>query len=346
MIKALILSSAFVFGSIFSLQALTVKDLVQIQGEQENELSGQGLVVGLTGTGDKKNPLKDAMLRAWFHNSGLEVPAADFESKNVALVNVSGRISAHAGKGQRIPLTVSTVGDAKSLKGGILLYTKLHYPGAATHKQPIFATAEGALQMTDGQPETVANVEGIIATPVPSNIIKNGRMRLLLNKANYVDADRISRQINQHFSRMTGHNHTAKAITAGIIDIQIPEKMSTQPISFIAEMKKVPILFTDVASKIIINTRKNLVMLNEKVEVSPFAFAYNDLNVVVGDGPRRNPNIDSRFVQNYEPGDGQKTDLQNLVDGLNAMRVAPKDLVEIIKYAHKIGAIQAELILE
>ena len=68
---------------------LTVKDLVVIQGEQENEISGQGLVVGLQGSGDKKNPLKDSMLREWMHNSDLDVPQANFESKNVALVNVS-----------------------------------------------------------------------------------------------------------------------------------------------------------------------------------------------------------------------------------------------------------------
>lgn len=328
------------------LDALTVKDLVQIQGEQDNEISGQGLVVGLEGTGDKKNPLKDVMLRAWLHNSGLEVPEANFDSKNVALVNVSGRISAHANKGQNISLTVSTVGDAKSLKGGILLYTKLHYPGSLSQQQPIFATAEGPLMIAEGQTETVANVEGIIYTPIPSNIIRGGQLKLLLNNPNYVDADRVARQINQHFARLTGHNNTAKALTAGVISVDIPEQMATQPISFIAQMKKVPILFTDIAPKIIINTRNNMVMLNEKVEVSPFAFAYKDLNVVVGNAARRAPNIDSQFVQSVNPTDANKTDLQNLVDALNAMRVTPRDLVEVIKYAHKIGAIQAELILE
>jgi flagellar P-ring protein precursor FlgI len=286
------------------------------------------------------------MLRAWMHNSGLDVPEIDFDSKNVALVNVSGRISAHAGKGQKIPLTVSTVGDSKSLKSGILLFTKLHFPGSTSQQQPIFATAEGPLMIEDGQTETVAKVQGIIYTPIPSTIIRDGQLKLLLNNPNYVDADRVSRQINQHFARLTGHNNTAKPLTAGLIQVEVPEQMTTQPISFIAQMKKVPILFTDVAPKIIINTRNNMVMLNEKVEVSPFAFAFKDLNVVVGDAARRAPNIDSQFVQSVNPTDADKTDLQNLVDALNAMRVNPRDLVEVIKYAHKIGAIQAELILE
>ena len=87
-------------------------------------------------------------------------------------------------------------------------------------------------------------------------------------------------------------------------------------------------------------------MLNEKVEVSPFAFAYKDLNVVVGGGPKRAPNIDSQYLQSVALQDPQKTDLQNLVDALNAMRVEPEDLIEIIKHAHQIGAIQAELIVE
>jgi flagellar basal body P-ring protein FlgI len=108
----------------------------------------------------------------------------------------------------------------------------------------------------------------------------------------------------------------------------------------------VPILFTDVAPKIIINTRNNMVMLNEKVEVSPFSFSHEGLNVVIGDAARRAPNIDSQFAQTINPNDPNKTDLQSLMDSLNAMRATPRDIVEIIKYAHKIGAIQAELTLE
>jgi flagellar P-ring protein precursor FlgI len=198
----------------------------------------------------------------------------------------------------------------------------------------------------EDQPETIASVSGIIYTPVPSTIIRGGKMRLTLNKADYVDADRISKQINQHFARAAGHQNTAKALTAGIVEVTIPDRFASQPVSFIAQMKKVPVLFTDVAPKIIIDTRSGMVMLNEKVEVQPFAFAYKDLNVVVGEGPRRAPGIDSQFIQSVALADAQKTDLQNLIDSLNAMRVPPRDLAEIIKKAHQLGAIQAELILE
>ena len=337
--------AAFIF-LVPQLWGLTVKDLVVIQGEQENEISGQGLVVGLQGTGDKKNALKDNMLREWMSNSDLDLPQRNFESKNAALVNISGRIPPHAGKGQAVELTVSTVGDAKSLKGGILLYSKLHYPGAVGSSQIIFATAEGPLYIGNGMMETVATVKGIIFTPVPSTIIQDSRLRLLLNKADYVDADRIARQINQHFARQAGHNNTAKALSAGVIEVEVPADFATQPVSFIAEMKKIPVLFTDVAPKIVINSRSNMVMLNEKIEVAPFAFAYKDLNVVVGEGPRQVPNPNSQYLQSYAPQNPQKTDLQNLVDALNGMRVSPKDLVEIVKAAHKLGAIQAELIIE
>jgi len=336
----------FLFLSILTSQvlALTVKDLVQIEGEQENEISGQGLVVGLLGTGDKKNPLKDSMLKNFIENGGLDV--STFDTKNVALVNVSGKLSPHMGKGQAITLTVSTLGDAKSLVGGTLLPTKLHYAFSAGQEQTIFATAQGPLNIRAGQLDTVATIEGIVYTAVPSTILREGRMRLLLLKPNYVDADRIARQISQHFSKMAGHDKTAVAKTAGIIDVTVPEAFESQAVNFIAQMKQVPVLFTDVAPKIIINSRSNMVMLNEKVEVSPFAFAYKDLNVVVGDGPKRNPNVDSQYVQSVGQGAADKTDLQNLIDALNSMRVQPKDLVEIIQYAHRIGAIQAELIVE
>jgi len=326
-----------------SVWALTVKDLVQIEGEQENEISGQSLVVGLQGTGDKKNPVKDSMLQNYLHNSGLDV--SSFEAKNVALVNVSGKLSPHMGKGQSITLTVSTLGDAKSLDGGTLLPTKLYYPFSPGQEQTIFATAQGPVQMKGGQLPTVATISGIVYTPVPSTILRQGKMRLLLKKPDYVDADRISRQISQHFSKQAGHDKTAIALTAGIIDITLPEAFKSQAVNFIAQMKKVPVLFTDVAPKIIINSRAEMVIFNEKVEVAPFAFAYKDLNVVVGDGPKRAPNADSQYVQNIEA-NAEKTDLKNLIDSLNAMRVQPKDIVEIVQYAHKIGAIQAELIVE
>lgn len=340
------LFGAFLAFSTTSLMALTVKDLVTIEGEQENELSGQGLVIGLNGTGDKDNALKDQMLQNWLHNSDLDVPPGRFETKNVAIVNVSGRMPPYAGKGQKIPLRVSTVGDAKSLKGGILLFTKMHYPGSVGSKQIIFATADGPVVIGDGQLETVGNVDGIVHTPVPSTVVKEGMIRLQLKKPDWVDSDRIARQINQHFQRMTNRMDQAKAVNPGLIEVEVPQQYRGKEVAFIAQMKKVPVLFTDVAAKILINSRTNMVMLNEKVEVSPFAFAYKDLNVVVGGGPKRAPNVDSQYLQSVAMQDPQKTDLQNLVDALNQMRVEPEDLIEVIKYAHKIGAIQAELVVE
>jgi flagellar P-ring protein precursor FlgI len=348
--KITALKPFYIFCILLSLPSLafglTVKDLVTIEGEQENEISGQGLVIGLNGTGDKKNALKDNMLQAFFHNSDLDVPAERFETKNVAIVNVSGKLPPYAGKGQKIPLRVSTVGDAKSLNGGILLYTKLHYPGAAGSKQIIFATAQGPIVIGDGQLETVGQVDGIVHTVVPSTVVREGMMKLQLKKPNWVDADRIARQINQHFQRLTNRMDQAKAVNPGIIEVEVPKQFEGSEVSFVAQMKNVPVLFTDVPAKILINSRTNMVMLNEKVEVSPFHFAYKDLNVVVGGGPKQAPNLDSQYVQSVALQNPENTDLQNLVDALNAMRVEPEDLVEIIKYAHKIGAIQAELIVE
>jgi len=324
---------------------LTIKDLVTIEGEQENEISGQGLVVGLDGTGDKDNALKNNMLQAWLHNSDLDVPEQSFETKNVALVNVSGKLPPYVGKGQKIALRVSTVGDAKSLKGGVLLFTKLHYPGSVGSQQIIFATANGPLVIGEDQLETVGMVDGIVHTVVPATVVRDNMLKLQLKKPDWVDADRIARQVNQHFQGITGRMDQAKAINPGVIEVEVPKEFRGKEVSFIAQMKKVPVLFTDVAAKIIIDSRTNMVMLNEKVEVSPFSFAYNDLNVVVG-GAKRAPNVDSQYLQSVGLQDPQKTDLQNLVDALNAMRVSPKDLIEIIKKAHQIGAIQAELIIE
>ena len=265
---------------------LTVKDLVTIEGEQDNEISGQGLVVGLDGTGDKDNALKDIMLQNWLHNSDLDVPAERFATKNVALVNVSGRMPPYAGKGQKIPLRVSTVGDAKSQRGFCFIH-KCIIQGQWVVVKLSLLRLMGLLSWVRISWRRLALFKGIVHTPIPSTVVKEGVVRLQLKKPDWVDADRISRQINQHFQRTTNRMDQAKALNPGLIEVEVPQQYKNREVSFIANMKKIPVLFTDVAAKILINSRTNMVMLNEKVEVSPFAFAYKDLNVVVGGGPKK-----------------------------------------------------------
>lgn len=331
-----LLLPACVFG-------VTLNELVTVRGVQDNEITGTGLVIGLLGTGDKKNPLKDELVASIIHNSGIDVPAGAFDTKNSALVQVSGRLPAFSSAGQQIELSVSAMGDAKSLVNGRLYYTQLRYPGDYDR---IFATAAGPIEVPPGYPETSGIVRGIVQSEVPSTLLRNGRIQLLLRSPGFVDADRIARSVNQHFIRRTKRN-IAKAVSAGQVDVEVPDNYINNLVGFVAEIKKIPLLLVDVPAKVRINTKTGMVTFNEKVEVSPFGFSLKDLSVAVAPQANRNNNNNQPSMKLYNPQpDPAKTDLQQLVDAFNAMRLKPEEIVEIIKEIHKIGALHAELIIE
>lgn len=344
--------SLFIFAVVlvpFQGYALNIKEMVTISGVQENEISGTGIVTGLLGTGDKKNPQKTKMIINILHNNDLDLSknVEEIDTKNSALVAVTGKIPPFASKGQPITLNVSAIGDSKSLKDGSLLFTKLTYPDPNSPGNEItFATVQGKLVQSEGTPLTSGTVQGIIQDEVPSTLVRGGKIRLLMRKPDFVDADRIKRQINQKFFKHTNGEKIAHAASAGLIEVKIPTKFKDNPVGFIAEVEKIPVLFKDISAKVRINTKSGMVTFNEKVEVSPFAFSYKDLNVVVKGEPKRAPNQNSKFVHMVEKDNPQKTDLKTLVDALNDMRVKPNELVEIIQEVHNIGALHAELIIE
>ncbi len=326
--------------------ALSVKDLVKLQGDQENEISGIGLVTGLSGTGDKKNPEKDAMVKAWLSNADIDISGEALDAKNVALVTVSGKLPPNVNPGQKISLSVSAYGNAKSLRGGVLLYTQLSYPGDVESEKAIYATAAGPLLFSPGSSDTVAQIKGMIQRGVPSTVVKGGLIKLQMNKPDYVDADRITRQINQYFNKYDGSD-IAKAVTAGIINVRVPKKFIGNHVSFIAELKKVPVLFTDVSAKIRINSKTGMVTFNERVEVSPFAFYYKDMHIKVLPPDAEPDNLAKNQLHMVDKKDPNRTDLQNFINALNQIRgISAQDLAEIVKEVHKIGALHGELEIE
>lgn len=344
--KKLLIITLFPLLLNANLLALSVKDLVTLRGDQKNEISGIGLVTGLLGTGDKKNPEKDAMVKAWLENSGLNVSSEALDAKNVALVNVTGKLAPNVSPGQQIELTVAAYGNAKSLRNGVLLFTQLTFPGDTRKEKAIFATAAGSLRFDPGASDTVAKVYGTIQRGVPSTVVVENVVTLQLKKPDYVDADRISRQINQYFMKYEGRN-IAKALSAGLIEVEIPQKFKNKEIPFIAQLKKVPVLFTDVTAKVRINSKTGMVTFNERVEVSPFAFYYKDLHIKVLPAEQEPDNIQLNQIQNFEKIDPNRTDLQNFINALNQIRgISPEDLAEIVKEIHKLGALHAELEIE
>ncbi|MBF0244872.1 MAG: flagellar basal body P-ring protein FlgI [Planctomycetes bacterium] len=316
-----------------------IKELVTVLGVQENEITGVGLVMGLVGTGDKKNQIKEQMVKDWIYNQGLNIPPdVVIDSKNTAMVQVSGRLQAFSSKGQQIELKVSTLGDAKSLKNGILQFSQLSYSGDTSPQRTIFATAQGAIEILSGQPETSGIVRGIIQDTVPSNVVQGNFVYLLLNRPDHTDASRIVRAINQKFLRQAGTN-IARALNAGRIEVTIPKPMQKDPVDFISQMEKVPILFTDTVARVRINTKTSMITLNGQVEVEPFAVSVGDMSIEVG-GNKAIPNAELLHFP------AETSDLATIIKALNDMGAKPRELVEIIKEIHKLGVMQGELIID
>ncbi len=356
-LKFVLILGLVLVGLAAPARALSIMDLANVRGVQENEVSGMGIVVGLAGTGDKKNPERDRMIQAVIHNNGLDVSGQKIEAKNSALVMVTGRLPAFAATGQAIQFSVSAMADAKSLKGGTLLFTKLFYPDKdpmnASQEVPIYATAVGAVETPPGGPDSGGSVRGMVQREVPVTLVREGEVQLVLRAPNFVDADRIARQINQHFMNRVQEN-IASAADAGQVNVRVPEKFKDKTVSFIAELQQIPMLGGPTHAKVRINSKTGMVTFNELVEINPFAVSVKDLNLAVGgqQGPKAPPRGVIDFPRSTPPADPEappppaKTTLQSLVEALTLMRVTPDELVEIIKEASKIGALQAELIVE
>ena len=339
---------------LVSLQARTVKDLVTVRGIQENTIEGMGLVIGLTGTGDKKHPERDELIKVVIHNNGLNLTGQDFDSKNVAIVMVTGKLPPFGSVGQKIDLVVSAIGDAKSIKNGTLRYTQLRHPGDNSNKT-VYATADGPIELPAGTPTTSGVIRGTIQNEVPHTLIRDGQLELLLRSPSATDASRIARQINQHFAKQATRD-IARAVSHGQVNVELPETFKSGPVGFIAEIEQIPVLITDSQAKVRINSKTGMLTFNERVEVSPFAVSIRDLNINVGGGqnnaqPQEGEVIDFPRATPPDPANPDapppnRTSLQSLVDALNLMKVTPEELVEVIKEAHKIGALHAELIVE
>ncbi|HEY3269345.1 MAG TPA: flagellar basal body P-ring protein FlgI [Armatimonadota bacterium] len=357
-LSAIILS--LLAGSTFA-QTVRVKDLARLEGVRANQLVGYGLVVGLDGTGDSKQTLFTVQSTvSMLNRMGVTVPNGQVNLKNVAAVMVTADLVAFARNGDRIDVTVSSLGDARTLQGGVLLQTPLNGADGGTYAVAQGAVSIGGFSAGGGGSTTVKNHPTVGRIPngamvekeVPMSISEDNHLVLSLSRADFTSAARIAKAIE------VSTGATATAEDAGRVKVDIPAKWRGNPVPFVAQVDDVSVDVEPV-SKVVINERTGTIVIGGAVRLSPVAVAHAGLTVSVKTTPvvsqpaplskngttvivPKTKTTVSEPPANTVLIDGGDT-VEDLIRALNAIKATPRDIIAIIQAIKEAGGLQAEL---
>ncbi len=341
-----------------------IKELATIGGVRSNQLVGYGLVVGLDGTGDKatSSPYTSQSMINMLNQLGVQMqPGQKIDPKNAAAVVVTANLPPFAKSGQPLDITVSAIGDAKSLRGGTLLMTPLK--GADGQ---IYAMAQGNIliggagasaggssakvnQLNAGRIPAGATVEREVASGLNANA---NSVQLELLEADFTTANRVVEAINKAFGP-----ETARALDGRVVEVRTPFD-SNQRVQFLARMENLAVTAAESTPLVILNARTGSVVMNQAVKVEPCAVAHGNLSVTVNSTPvvsQPNPLSQGQTVVGQQAdinvrADGGKvisvprgTSLNEVVRALNAVGATPQDLLSILQAMKAAGALKAEL---
>ena len=356
----IILTFPLVFNTA---HAERIKDITSIAGVRSNQLIGYGLVVGLDGSGDKA-PFTTQTFRNMMAEFGITIPqGVDPKLKNVAAVSITAEMPAFAKPGQRLDITVSSLGNAKSLRGGSLLFAPLK--GADGQ---VYAIAQGNLvvggfgiQGNDGSKLTV-NVPSVGRIPngatiersIPNAFGHGDSLILNLDQPNFTTA----RHIIDHLNDLLGPG-TAEALDATSIRLSAPRDLS-QRVSFLSVVENMEVEMGQARAKVIINSRTGTIVMGQNVRIDAVAVTHGGLTVTIQENlevtqpnalaggetaivPKTQINAEQENNRMFKFGPG--VSLSQIVDAVNEVGAAPGDLMAILEALKQAGALKAELIV-
>ena len=352
----LLLPWADAAGAVASL----VKDVACVQGVRDNQLFGPGLVVGLNGTGDSA-AMAGKFTKNLLERMKITLTAADLGSKNTAAVMVTATLGPFARKGAKIDVTVSSLGDAQSLQGGVLLLTPLEGPDGE-----VYAVAQGSISVggfsfggeaaaQQKNHPTVGRVPGgaSIEKELCDTVVHEGVMQLVLQHNDFTTATRLAAAVNQRFPE------AAYARDATTVSIKVPPDLATEKsiVQFISILENLTVEEDSVA-KVVINERTGTVVAHSRVRIKTTAIAQGSITVIVREQPEvSQPGPFSRGTTAMVPRTSLEVEetkgfvhvmqegatIADLARGLNAMGVTPRDIIAIFQALKAAGAFQAEL---
>jgi flagellar P-ring protein FlgI len=345
------------------IQAQRIKDMANVQGVRSNQLIGYGLVVGLPGTGEKTR-YTEQTFRTMLKNFGINLPdTVRPNSKNVAVVAVHAEMPAFIKPGQNLDVTVSSLGEAKSLRGGTLLQTFMK--GVDGN---VYAIAQGSLVVSGFSAEgldgsrviqntpTVGRIPNgaIVERSVPSPFSSGDHLTFNLHRADFSTAKNMADAIND----ILGPG-MARAIDASSIQVSAPRDAS-QRVSYLATLENIEVTIADESAKVIVNSRTGTIVVGQNVQLLPAAVTHGGLTVTIAESTQvtqpnalaggetavtANSTIDvaeqDRRMFMFNPG----TTLDELVRAVNLVGAAPSDVLAILEALKMAGALHGELII-
>lgn len=365
-VRALALAIAVATLAAGPAGATRIKDITTVQGVRDNQLIGYGLVVGLQGTGDtlRNAPFTEQALKSMLDRMGVAVRGVPLRAQNVAAVTVTATLPPFVGVGSKIDVSISSIGDASSLRGGTLVVTPLTGGDGevyAVAQGPVqtsgFAVEGDAASVTQGVPTAGRIPNGaLVERRVPGSLQALTNIALELNNPDYRTAARIADAINAYAQRRWGRRIAAER-DLRTVELHRPEKVGTA--RFLAEVGHLTVT-PDMGARVVVDQRTGTVVIGQNVRVSTVALSHGNLTLRVTETPvasQPNPFSDgvtviepSTFVS-AEEADGKMavvagTDLQTLVHGLNRLGLTPTDIIAILESIKTAGALQAELIVQ
>ena len=343
--------------------ASRIKDISDFEGIRENQLIGYGLVVGLNGTGDSLNntPFTEQSLQAMLERLGVNTRNIDLNTNTVAAVMVTANLPPFATQGTRIDVNVSALGDAGSLQGGTLLVTPL--VGADGE---VYAIAQGSVAIGgfSAQADAASVVRGV---PTAGRIANGGlverelefklasltSLRLALRNPDLTTARRIALSINELIGMPT-----AEPLDPGTVRLELPRQYDGNIVDLLTDIEQL-IIEPDMPARVVIDENSGIIVMGQDVRVSTVAVAQGNLTVTIAETPQVSQplpfaNGDTTVVPRSEVAveeDGgrklaivpETVTLRQLVDGLNALGIGPRDMISILQAIKASGALQAEI---
>lgn len=341
-----------------------IKDLANVQGARGNPLIGYGLVVGLDGSGDqvRQTPFTQQSLTNMLSQLGITVPpGTNMQLKNVAAVMVTTTLPAFARPGQTLDVVVSSMGNAKSLRGGTLLMTPLKGVDGQ-----VYAIAQGNMLVggagasAGGSSVQVNQLNGgrisngaIVERPVPTMLAQDGLIHLEMMDSDFGTTQNVVNAINQRFG-----SGAAQALDGRLVQIRGPLDPSAVP-AFLSQLENIEVRRAPAVAKVIINARTGSVVMNRNVTIDEAAVAHGNISVVINrsaavsqpDTPFTDGQtvvVPQTEISMRQEGGGLQlvktsTRLSDVVNALNALGATPQDLLSILQAMQTAGALRAEL---
>lgn len=340
-----------------------LKDLIAIEGVRDNQLIGYGLVVGLNGTGDKRQTVFSAQsLTNLLARMGISVSPTAILVRNTAAVMVTANLPPFAQPGTRIDISISAIGDAANLQGGILVLTPLkgadgqvYAVGQGSVITGGFSTGQGGSSKTLNHPTSGRGLNGAIVEKTAPSVAPSGRIRLQLRQSDFTTAARIAAAINRKFADASPA--LAQAESSGVVTVDTPQDYKARPVEFVSELENISVE-ADRPARIVINERTGTLVMGKDVRIAPVSILHGGLTVEIQN---------SFNVSQPEPLSGGKTvvtpdikvnvkedkarsillkqgaSVEELVRALVAIGSTPRDVIAILQNLKAAGALEAEV---